>query len=265
MINKIFSRFDTATPHAPDPDEPMMPGQADFQLCTRLQANNSQTPEVFSHLYASVERQIARASDSPVNPSQRIRSSFVLGVTSAIGGEGKTTVALHLAMSAAHDTFKTVCLIDLSMGEDDLCRRLGVHPSDSGGVVDILEKMDNIVPALPLVQMVGTDELIIMPAGKVPDNRAKVARSPRVAELIAAAARMFDVVIVDLPSVESDNALPIAAHLDGVLMVVCAGATPRHQINDALDRIGRARVLGVVLNRASLCIPVWLQKRLRKL
>lgn len=236
-----------------------------FQIRTKIQIHEAETPEVFGHLYASVERQVAAVGGRLWRDNSLMRAgagpSCVLGVTSAIGGEGKTTVALHLALNAARNTFKSVCLIDLSLGENDLCRRLGVD-SAGGGVMDALENPDEAAPTLPLVQMIGSDGLVILPAGKSPINGAKVARSPRVAELIRAVRQMFDVVIVDLPAVQSDNTLPIAAHLDGLVMVVCAGATPKNVINGALDSVGRERVLGVVLNRTTSSVPTWLRKRL---
>lgn len=236
-----------------------------FQIRTKIQIHEAETPAVFGHLFASVEQQVAVVGGRlwPDNGPVRagVGPSSVLGVTSAIGGEGKTTVALHLALNAARNTFKSVCLIDLSLGENDLCRRLGVD-SAGGGVMDALENPDEAAPTLPLVQLVGSDGLVILPAGKAPVNGAKAARSPRVAELIQAVRQMFDVVIVDLPAVQSDNTLPIAAHLDGVLMVVCAGATPKHLVNSALDSVGRERVLGVVLNRTTSSVPAWLRKRL---
>lgn len=238
--------------HKPSRSETADRPDVALRLRTEIQPRQGDIPAVFAHLYASVERHGERM------PSGR---ATVLGVTSAVGGEGKTTVALHLARNAARDSFGSVCLIDLGLGESGLCRRLGVS-APGEGVIDLLENVDGPAPELPLVQLLGADALILMPAGKAAANPARTARSPRMAELIAAARRMFDVVIVDLPPVESGNAIPITAHLDGVLMVVCAGATPGHRVNRALDQIGRERVLGVVLNRMTSSLPARLRKML---
>jgi Mrp family chromosome partitioning ATPase len=72
-------------------------------------------------------------------------------------------------------------------------------------------------------------------------------------------------VIVDMPAVLTGNALPIAAHLDRIMMVVTAGVTPKDVVNDALDRIGRKRTLGVILNRIKPSAPTWLQRRLSRI
>ena len=220
------------------------------------------TPAEFSHLYASLERQIAGVGDVTLISGETLGADrpYVLGITSAVSGEGKTTVALHLAMTIAKDTFKRVCLIDMSLGKGDLAARLGVPPRGEG-VVPVLEDSDNVVPTL---QLAGCDNLVIIPAGKAPSNAARLARSPRVAQLIISARMAFDVVIVDMPPVSSDNALPLTRHVDGVLVVARAGATPRDVVSQALDALGREKVIGVTLNRIKTAGPSWLRRRVAK-
>ena len=243
------------------PDVNRLRAQAAGSL-SGIQIRLEKSPVAFSHLYAALERRVAGTSDTDVDASQMLGGDrpYVLGVTSAVVGEGKTTVALHLAMNAARNTFSRVCLIDLGLGDDDLCRRLGVRTGDEG-VVNILEGTGQTLPTL---QLAGCDNLVIMPAGKEPENPARSARSGRVGEVIEAARNLFDTVIVDLPAVSTDNVLPLARHMDGVLMVARAGATPNDVINDALNYVGRNRVLGVVLNRVRSSSPNWLRKRLLK-
>ena len=218
------------------------------------------TPAEFSHLYASLERQIAGVGDVTLLSGETLGSDrpYVLGVTSALLGEGKTTVALHLAMTIARDTFKRVCLIDLSLGKGDLAARLGV-PQRGEGVIPVLEDNSHVVPTL---QLAGMDNLVIIPAGKVPSNAPRLVRSPRIAQLIVSARTAFDVVIVDMPAVASDNALPLSRHVDGLLVVARAGVTPRDVVNQALDALGREKVIGVTLNRIQTAGPAWLRKRM---
>lgn len=205
-----------------------------------------QTPTEFSHLYAALERQApGLGSLSGLGEGMPNGTSYVLGVTSAAAGEGKTTVALHLAMTMARDTFKKVCLLDMSFGTSDLSARLGV-PASGEGVVSVLEASGTVVPTL---QLAGCDNLVIIPAGREPQNAARLARSPRVEQLLVSARFAFDVVIVDLPSVASDNAGPLARAMDGIVVVVRAGATPQAVVSRALDMLGRDKVLGVTLNR----------------
>lgn len=219
-----------------------------------------QTPDEFSHLYAALERQIAGVGDVTLLSGETLGADrpFVLGVTSALVGEGKTTVALHLAMTIARDTYKRVCLIDLSLGKGELSGRLGV-PMRGEGVIPVLEGDSHVVPTL---QVAGLDNLVIIPAGKPPTNAPRLVRSPRVAQLIVSARSAFDVVVVDMPAVSTDYALPLTRYMDGVLVVARAGVTPRDVVNQALDGLGRDKVVGVTLNRVQTVGPAWLRKRM---
>lgn len=214
-----------------------------------------QTPAEFGHLYAALERQAPGLGEvlGAGTDALGTASPYVLGVTSAVGGEGKTTVALHLAMTIARDTFKKVCLLDMSLGGSDLAARLGM-PASEEGVVSVLEASGTVVPTL---QLTGCDNLVIIPAGRTPANAARLARSPRVEQLLVSARYAFDVVVVDLPSVSTDNAGPLAKAMDGVLVVVRAGATPQAIVSRALDLLGRDKVLGVTLNRVPAPRPRW--------
>ena len=195
------------------------------------------TPPPFFHLYASLEQTFARLSGYA-------KGSLFVGVTSAILGEGKTTVALHLALSAARATQKRVCLIDLSLGEDDLCRRMGAAPAP-GGTVSLLEEKG----VLGVMEINSPGNLFFIPAGKVPDNPAQMARSKDMSELFTTLRGEYDLIIADMPAVVTDNAVPLAALMDGVVLVMQAGATPRTMATEAIEKLGRDRVAGVVLNR----------------
>lgn len=203
------------------------------------------TPDEFFHLYASLERSAG--------------GRRVLGVTSAITGEGKTTVALHLALSAVRSTYLRVCLVDLSLGEDDLCRRIGVAPAPSG-VIPYLEAES--IPGMggggqfALLDCGGeAGQLTVIPAAGTPKNAARAARSPRVGALIEALRDEYDLVIVDLPAISTDNALPLVSLLDGTVVVARAAATPRGVIQAGLDRIGRENIVGLVMNRVTSALP----------
>jgi Mrp family chromosome partitioning ATPase len=219
----------------------------------------------FSQLYAAMEWQLmesenaqwAETADKMADfDSGDLLTNQIFGVTSAVPGEGKTTVAMHLAFSMARNTGKKVCLMDLSMGNNEVCSRLGVRTEK--GLIDVLEGRDYVIRTL---QLSDCGDLAVMPGGKSPRNANNAARSPAIAELMAAAREIYDVVVVDLPAVSGGNALPIAVHLDKVVLVVCAGVTPKDVVQQSIDRIGKKRVLGVVLNRIQSAAPNWFQKK----
>lgn len=221
----------------------------------------------FSQLYAAMEWQIAENANASHwdDAAHRLEDPLLdldtlFGVTSAVPGEGKTTVAMHLAFSIARNTGKKVCLIDLSLGDNEICQRIGVYTEK--GVADILEGREFVMRTLLPADC---GDLAIMPSGKSPRNPNKAARSPAVVELLAAARELYDTVIVDLPAVSTGNALPIVEHLDKVMMVVCSGVTPKDVVQQAVDRVGRRRVLGVILNRTKSSMPNRIQQFFRRM
>ena len=220
----------------------------------------------FAQLHAAMEWQLAEsangqrwdeAADHLTDPL--LDTDSVFGITSAVPGEGKTTIAMHLAFSIARNSGRKVCLIDLGLGDNEICRRIGVRTER--GLINVLEGQDYVIRTL---QLSDCGDLSIMPAGKLPRNPNKAARSPAVTEIIAAAREIYDTVIVDLPAVSTGNALPIAEHLDKVMLVVCAGGTPKDIVQQSVDRLGRHRVLGVVLNRMKSSMPKRIQQFFRK-
>lgn len=242
-------------------EQASVPARPLSDLQKQNQREHTETTSKFASLYAAIERQAVEACDT--NFIMRVLTTghpYTLGITSALIGEGKTTIALHLAMSAARNSPYRVCLIDLSLGEDEICRRLGI-PADASGIVSILEQTTQ---TFPTYQIEGYENLVIVPAGKAPENAAKIARSPHLSELLCSIGKKFDFIIVDMPAVATDYALPMVAHMDGIVMVARAGATPRDVIAKALDYIGREKVLGVVLNRVQFSGPRWLEKLIRK-
>ena len=235
-------------------------GASAYPAAPTINLQIEKTPAEFSHLYAALERQIAGVGDVTLLSGETLGADrpYVLGITSALVGEGKTTVALHLAMTIARDTYKRVCLIDLSLGKGELAARLGV-PQRGEGVIPVLEDDSHVVPTL---QLAGMDNLVIIPSGKMPSNAPRLVRSPRVAQLILSARSAFDIVIIDMPAAATDHALPLTRHMDGLLLVARAGVTPRDVVNQALDALGRDKVIGVTLNRIQSAGPAWLRKRM---
>lgn len=225
---------------------------------------------LFHHQNQSGEEVEPRRVRSPrfSRAAQRTRphAPSIIGVTSAVAGEGKTTVALHIALTLAQSSYKNVCLIDLGLGREVLCQRLGV-PAPVHGAVDVLEWDGETEPdflPLPLLQCENIRNLYLLPAGRGPRHAAKTASSPRMADLFAIARAWSDLIVVDLPSVASGNTLPIQDHMDGVVMVVRAGVTPKDVVAAAIEQTGRSRIMGVVLNGQESSLPGWLNRRFDK-
>src|SRR5436190_19356687 len=146
-------------------------------------------PEEYARLHADIER----AS----SPSR----CFVVGVTSAVYGEGKTTVAMNLAGTIATNSSQRVALIDCNLRNWDLQTRLNLPPSS--GLVDILEGGEDDLTNI--VQKTELDNFTIVPAGRAAANPSRLARSPRLAEVMNALRMANEFIVLDMAPV-----LPVA-------------------------------------------------------
>jgi Mrp family chromosome partitioning ATPase len=91
-----------------------------------------------------------------------------------------------------------------------------------------------------------------LPGGRPTENPSELLSSEKMLDLISSLYTRYDdrYILVDLPS---PNLVPeadvIARKMDGIIVVARAGKTPTDQVAQLVDRIGRERVVGVVLNR----------------
>jgi capsular exopolysaccharide synthesis family protein len=202
-------------------------------------------PEEYARLHADIER----AS----SPSR----CFVVGVTSAVYGEGKTTVAMNLAGTIAQNSTQRVALVDCNMRNWDLQTRLNLPPCT--GLVDILEGGEDDMTAI--IQKTELENFTVVPAGRAATNPSRLARSPRLAEVINALRLSNEFIVLDMaPVLPVADTTTIARSVDGVVMVVRAGVTPREIVARAMEAVGNDRVLGVVLNGTETAMPKWMQR-----
>src|SRR6266545_2045395 len=92
--------------------------------------------------------------------------------------------------------------------------------------------------------------LSILPAGRTSANPYELLKSPRLAELMQEARRQYDYVVLDTPPlVAIPDCRAIASYVDGFLLVVAAHRTPRRLVEEALNVMEPAKVIGLVFNR----------------
>jgi capsular exopolysaccharide synthesis family protein len=176
---------------------------------------------------------------------QRLRS---IVLTSAEPGEGKSTVAIYLAL-ANSDRGKKTLLVDGDLRRPSIHARFGMTPKV--GLSNVLNGEMNWRDAILAVE--GRPNLAILPAGPS-SHRAADLIGPYLAELLNDFAKDFDMVILDSPPLLGfAECLQMADAADGVLVVTNAGETKRKSVAavvSALNRV-RANIIGVVLNRVS--------------
>ena len=101
----------------------------------------------------------------------------------------------------------------------------------------------------------GVENLFLLPAGKLPPNPSELLSSERMAFLLSNLEKKFDRIIIDTPPIlPTSDALLIADHVDGVVLVVKAGVINRKMVKKAVDQLNSARaaIMGVVLNQVDV-------------
>ena len=176
-------------------------------------------------------------------------------VTSANMAEGKSTVASYLSMTMArHRRTKTV-LVDADLRKSTVHKYHGV-PREPG-LSDCLAGDRNIMDCLYDTPI---DSLKVMPAGRYEAAPSYLFDSNRIGEVFSELKFYFDMIVVDSPPVVpvSDPVLMVP-EIDGVLLVVMAGVTPRELVVRARNVLQdvEANIMGVVVNNHAEVLPYY--------
>jgi capsular exopolysaccharide synthesis family protein len=173
---------------------------------------------------------------------RRIRS---LMITSATPGEGKSTVAVHLALAHAQQEHKTL-IIDCDLRRPSIDRKLGLT-ADRGlsGVILNGNPWRELVRPLP-----EAPNLYVLPTG-ASSRRAADLIGKALPQILEEAATDYDLVIVDAPpALGFPEPIQMATAVDGVVVIALAGQTNRNALASVVSTLQRLRanVVGVVLN-----------------
>jgi protein-tyrosine kinase len=183
-----------------------------------------------------------------LNLMQKQNGIKTILVTSTVPQEGKSFTACGLAGVIAQEQGKRVVVIDADLRKPGSGREFGLNGhSNEIGVAQLLQGAREFHSTLLASS---NPEFWFLPSGALPHNPSELLGSPALERIIKSAAEMFDWVIVDSPPIMalSDAAL-IAPLCDTVVLVVRANSTPVKLVLETVNRIGRDRISGVVLNR----------------
>jgi capsular exopolysaccharide synthesis family protein len=173
----------------------------------------------------------------------------VVLLTSGTAGEGKSTLALSLALSAARAGQRTI-LIDADMRRPAIARMLGL--TAGRGLEDVLDGSASLSDALVTDPVSG---LRVLPAGAGAAQPQELLGGLAMSALLRELRAVSDLVVIDSPPVTfvSDAAL-LATQADGTLFVIRWESTPREAARAGVQQLHRAGavLLGAVLTRARL-------------
>jgi capsular exopolysaccharide synthesis family protein len=195
--------------------------------------------------------------DTPFAESYRImRANFLalarqaqvrsVMITSTLPGEGKTTTAANFAASLA-EGHKRVVLIDADMRNPSLHRAFGVRkePGLSNYLAGEASLADILFPT-------SVENLVLISAGSIPDNPARLLTGPRMKELLEQLEAEADYVVIDTPpAVAFSDAMELGSIADSMIVVVGAGSRLESAHFRARTQLAnvQAVIVGTVLNR----------------
>ena len=176
----------------------------------------------------------------------------VIGLSSALSGEGKSLTSINLAYSLSQ-LDKKVILVDCDMRRPTLAEKLNIRKKP--GLSSHLTGQCGLEELVQYCGIPGDEQAFhVIAAGQNPPNPVELLSSEKMTKALNALRQHYDYVIMDLPPVgEVTDAMAVAKVLDGMLLVVRQNYCNRIALSDAVqqfDFIG-TKMLGVVFNCTS--------------
>ena len=253
--------FATGHEFTPAATAELWPSEAVVAEVEEAENDTGTAPPVMKHLSESEpardtdEKLVSRLLDAKsveqyrrlaarLHLAQAERGTKVVMISSALPGEGKTLTAANVALTLSHSYKRRVLLIDGDLRKPWIHELFSV-PNVSGLNDGVRSTVNRKVPLIRW-----SESLTLLTAGRPDSDPMSVLSSDRMRQIVSEASAMFDWVIIDTPPVGllSDANL-LAAIVDTVVLVVQAGRTPFHEINKAVQTLGRESIFGIVLNK----------------
>lgn len=174
--------------------------------------------------------------------------SRVIGVTSAMAHEGKSTTSVNLAYDILQ-AGKRVLLIDADMRLSRIANTLSLNFAP--GLSDVLVGENN---GENLVQyVVQMKNLPVITCGEIPPNPTELLASKRMEILLETLKKNYEYIIIDLPPVSAvSDALIVSKLTDGIIVVVRQDHVDKKLLDDTVNQLkfNDARIIGLVMNGA---------------
>ena len=175
------------------------------------------------------------------------KSYKTFAITSALKGDGKTVTTLNLAYIIAMEFKRKIIVVECDFKNPSITSRfLDMRPEY--GLVDVIEGKAEMSDAIVRYKYGG---LHLLPAGRIAKNSSELLSSNRVNSILNILKSQYDYVIVD-----TSRIMPLAdvniisKAVDGLLLVVRAGKTPRDIVLRAVSSLTMGDLIGIVLNGA---------------
>ena len=171
----------------------------------------------------------------------------VLQVTSTIPGEGKSTIAMSIAASAAQSNLK-VLIIDCDLRHPSTSRFFNLE--NQTGLVEYLVGAADIKDVMRYHEPL---KLFVLPAGGKTQNPADLLGSERLKALVNQMREKFDLIVVDTPPIGPViDPVIVSGFTDKIVYVVRWASTARELVQRATQQLqGHKKIAGIVFNQVN--------------
>jgi Mrp family chromosome partitioning ATPase len=196
-----------------------------------------------------------------IDSEMKAKESRVVLFTSAVAGEGKTTIVASLARVLSAGESQRILLVDCAVRAPGLHRLFGVKQEP--GIIDYLSGR---AKATEIVQCIDQGVLDLVAAGTSGDSDLiqPLFNSDRLKVFLKEAAAAYDYVLIDSSAIlEAPETPVLGSSADGIVMVVFAARTRREVIKRAMVMVQKldGTFIGTVLNRKQYYIPELIYRR----
>jgi capsular exopolysaccharide synthesis family protein len=167
-------------------------------------------------------------------------------ISSSIPGEGKSTIAINLAISLA-DSGSRVILVDADLRRPSMAEYVGIE-----GGVGLTTVLIGRAEVEDVVQPLGKTSLDLLPSGQIPPNPSELLGSVAMADLLERLSASYDMVLLDSPPLLPVTDSVVLSNLaGGALVVVGVDRIHRPQLQQSLESLetAGAHLFGIVMNK----------------
>ena len=170
----------------------------------------------------------------------------IIGVTSSMRGEGKSTTAVNLSYVLA-ESGKKVMLVDGDLRIPTVAKKMEMEADY--GLTDLLRREKPL--QLENLKSTQHENWYIMPSGMLPPNPSELLGSKRMEDALKELSEHFDYIVLDLPPVNLvSDALAVSKYITGMILVVRQEYTEKRELDNCIRqlRLSNVNVLGCVMN-----------------
>jgi protein-tyrosine kinase len=198
---------------------------------------------------ASIEAESYYRLRHVIEDQQRKESGSVIGVTSALAGDGKSLTAINLAGALAQDKAASVLLIDLDLRQPGTSIReyLNLPALDGPGISEWI--LDPELGNVEITHYLADFNLYLVTAGAAVASPYELLNATRLDTFLTQARERYDYVILDTAQVlHLPDTQLISRLVDGFLFVIRADHTQSRMVEDSLNLLEQDKVIGLVFN-----------------